>query len=125
MILTDGVTTFTHTRGVDNDPELVLEKSFSTTSGGLKRSQVSGKRYVDELTLRLTESEYRDLLDLMDQPSASYDYTPDTDLIPDFLSGSDFPMNVMLDIPKKQKRTWNGQVYIYVTLGISSVDFIT
>lgn len=124
MTLSDGTTTFTYIRGVDSTPDLNLERSESTTAGGLIRAQVSGKRYIDEITIRIDGDEYAELMDLLDQPSANYEYQPDDEDIPDFISTSLFPMDVSVDKPTIKQRTWNGAKYYYVTLVLKSVNYV-
>lgn len=122
MILTDGTTTFSYVRGEDYNSEINLERAEATTAGGLVRVQVSGKRLLDRVRVRLTESEYLSLNNLLDQPSANISYTPDE--IPGFMSQSDFPLLVSVNSPKIVDRAWNGAIYYYVELEIKSMDFI-
>ncbi len=122
MTITDGTTTFTYTGGVDTKPELVLERSQSTTSGGNRRAQVSGRRFVDTIKIRIDETDYASLTNLFNQPAANYDYQPDE--TPGFLTSGDFPMNVSVDIPRIETRAWNGEIFYYVSLKIESVGYV-
>ena len=126
MILTDGTTTFTHIRGADEDPNTILDESESTSAGGLLRGQVSGERFASKVTIRITPAERRTLVDLLNQPSANFDYTPDevTDEYSDLLGGNLFPMQVRVQMEKERKRVWNGEIFYYVTMGIKSVGYL-
>lgn len=126
MILTDGTTTFTYVRGSDEDPDTMLDESESTTAGGLLRGQVSGERFTSKVTVRITPAERRTLVDLLNQPSANFDYTPDTvsDEYIDLLGSNLFPMQVRVQLEKQRKRVWNGEIFYYITMNIKSVGYL-
>lgn len=122
MILTDGVDTFTYNGGTMHDDFLNLEKTIGLTSGGVQKSQVSGKRFVDTLQLRLTQGDFASLMQLLDKPSANYSYTPN--FIPSYLSVSDFPMDVSVDVPTKQAMVGGGERKFYVELKITGTSYV-
>lgn len=126
MILTDGTTTFTYARGSDEEPDTMLDESESTSAGGLLRGQVSGERFVSTVTVRITPAERRTLVDLLNQPSANFDYTPDTvsDEYTDLLGSDLFPMNVRVKLQRERKRVWNGEIFYYITMEIKSVGYL-
>lgn len=126
MTLSDGTTTFTYIRGSDEEPDTMLDESESTSAGGLLRGQVSGERFISKVTVRITPAERRTLVDLLNQPSANFDYTPDsvTDEYSDLLGGNLFPMQVRAKLDSERKRVWNGQVFYYITIGIKSVGYL-
>lgn len=122
MVLTDGVDVFTYNGGISNDDFLNLEKSIALTAGGTQKSQVSGKRFVDTLQLRLTQSDFASLMKLLDKPIAQYFYTPK--FIPSYLSDIDFPMIVSVDVPTKKGVVGGGERKFYVELKITSVSYV-
>ncbi len=126
MILTDGTTTFTHIRGSDEEPDTMLDESESTSAGGLLRGQVSGERFTSKVIIRITPAERRTLVDLLNQPSANFDYTPDsvTDEYSDLLGADLFPMQVRVKLMSDRKRVWNGEIFYYITMGIKGVGYL-
>lgn len=122
MILTDGIDIFTYNGGSTTDDQTPIEKTISTTAGGQLRGQVAGKRFVDTIQLRLQETEYLNLNNLLNKPVANYDYTPT--FIPAYLSASDFPMPVSVEAPTKQRISGGGTRKFWVELKISSVSYL-
>jgi hypothetical protein len=106
------------------DDFLVSYESEDITTGGMITAQQSGSRYVVvEKDIRLTGSEYKDLMDLLADGSSFYTYEPET--IPSFLSPSEFPMEVQIATPKKKSQAWGGsekKVFI-VDLEIKQVRY--
>lgn len=83
------------------------DESEDRTTGGEITSQVSGVRYkCIERNIRLTQTQYAALTDLLMDGSSSYTYLPNT--IPTVLTGITFPLEVRVRAPVKTNQAWGG-----------------
>lgn len=120
-ILTDGTTSLTWTDS-DFHADAQIELSRSKTAGAVWKTQVAGERMVASESLRLTEAQYRSLVNLL---KANYNYlyyTPNS--IPAEYTASQFPMKVTVDLQQKKAEAYNGAVIYHVMLDIQSAELL-
>lgn len=120
-IISDGTTELTFT-GVTSDDFQILDKSTRKTAGGGTRSVTAGRKFVTVEKYRMTGAEFRSLIELLDNNSTQYYFTPSK--VPDYMDSEDFPMLVNISAPKKSSQAGGGNKKYFVTLNIESVDYI-
>jgi hypothetical protein len=121
VIITDGTTSLTF-NGTRVDDFINIEKSRKVSAGGSIKSQTSGSRFAVIEELRLTGSEWDSLHALLTNGADTYYYTPTT--TPDYMSSSDFPMSVFIDVPTKTRHVGGGTKRYYIRLRIEGVDYL-
>ena len=104
------------------DDFLNIEQSSTRTAGGSTRTIRSGKRFIVSETIRLTESEYSNLITLLMNGSSDYYYTPTT--TPGYMNSSDFPMAVEIDVPEKTRVEGGGSKKFGVRLKITGAEYL-
>lgn len=123
MVLTDGTTTLTFSNS-DENINPVLEKNTKRTAGGNTRSITGGERALFNVTVRLTPTQYRTLLNLLNNGADNYFFTPQdstdtwmTSLYPDI----SFPLNVNIT---ETARKWDNRSYWYVEMQAESTGYV-
>lgn len=107
MTLTNGTKTITCAYSNLSD-DISLERSTAATASGYLQTQVGGERFGVVETLRLSASQYADLLDIMGSVDEIY-YTPTT-LTRGIFTRYTFPMAVDVSI-KETARVGSGPYY--------------
>lgn len=120
-IISDGTTDIT-LNGVTSDDFQILDKSTRKTAGGGTRSIVAGRKFVTVEKYRLTGAEYLTLIELLDNGSTQYYFTPST--IPDHMSSDDFPLLCNISAPKKERQAGGGDKKYYITIEFESVNYL-
>jgi len=119
MILTDGTTTVTIPYS-DDSLSPGIEASVVRTAGGNLRRVRGGERFNMTSKVRVTPTEYRSLLDLLNTDTANYFFTPSetfADLYPDIV----FPLNCVIN---GITLDWNNRKFYYVTLSIEGTSYV-
>jgi len=121
MIISDGTTDLTFT-GTQSFHFIRIDQSSSQTTGGSSRTIRSGKRFVTNEKIRVTGSELASLITLLTNGANEYYYTPSK--TPEFLSDTDFPMPVKIEVPKKNSQSGGGSIKHYIELDIEGADYL-
>lgn len=118
MVLGNGTTDYTFTSQEYND-DIVNIKSRKITAGGFIKSRTTGDRFTTSEIVRLTGTELSNLMDLINDNSPEYFYTPT--ITPPEWNDSFFPMSVSVEYKGKTTRAANGgDIIYYITLMIES-----
>ena len=120
-IISDGETDLTFV-GVNVDDFQNLDKSTRKTAGGGTRSIVAGRKFVAIEKYRMTGAEYKELIELLDNGSTQYYYTPS--IIPDHMNDEDFPLLCNISAPKKDSQAGGGVKKYFITLEFEGVDYL-
>ena len=121
MIITDGTTSLTYT-GTQFDDFLAIEQSSTRTAGAKTRTIRAGKRFTATEKILITGAELQELVDLLTNGADEYYYTPT--VTPDYLSSTDFPMQVNIGPPKKIRHSGGGGKKFHVELLIEGADLL-
>jgi len=118
-IISDGTTdlTFTFT---DEDYIPVWDKADKTSAKGTIKSQVAGERFRFNIRMRLTPTQVRSLIDLLNNQSNFYYYTPDETYAALF-SNVTFPLKANFSNLSSE---WDNRSRYYITLTVESVDYL-
>ncbi len=119
--LTDGTTTLTWTDS-DFHSDTEIELSRAKSAGAVWKTQVAGERMVASESLRLTEAQYRSLVNLLKSNYNYLYYTPA--VIPAEYTSSQFPMKVIVDLAKKASEAYSGAVIYHIKLEIQSSELL-
>jgi hypothetical protein len=122
MIISDGTTSLTFS-GTQVDDFIELQQSVVMSAGGQLKSQNVANRFIVNENIRVTGLQLSALMTLLSNESDYYYYTPT--VTPDYMSAGDFPMKVIINVPKKTAHARNGNDKIYyVSLTIQGYDYI-
>lgn len=120
MILSAGTNSLTSV-GTQFDDEPEIEMSSSMSSGGELKTQILGERFTFSEQLRLTETEYRTLVNILKDPLHEKYYTPTK--IPGYMTAADFPI-VVTGNSKKVRHAGNGEKLHYVLCNFRSTSLV-
>lgn len=121
--ISDGTTSLVFDYSTTDD-FIKSDESEDQTTGGKITSQQSGKRYVcTERNIRITGTQFRSLMNLIGNGASFYTYSPN--VIPSFMSSTDFPMQVRIRMPTKKGQAWGGvdKKVFYCDLEIEKIDY--
>ena len=119
MILSNGTTSVTiDTADGNGDFEQIKDKK--RTAGGQLRTRTTGMTYLVSEIFEATGTILNDVLDLINDNSSTYYYTPTT--IPPEFTSADFPMSVSIDYTGKSQKIYDGEIKYYATLAIESTE---
>ena len=117
MIISDGTTSITISTA-DGNGDFSQIKSRKVTAGGELRIRTTGDRYSVSETFEASGSELSDILELLNNNSSEYFYTPTT--VPPEFSSSYFPMSVDITYAGKIERIYSGEIKYFISLEIES-----
>ena len=118
-IISDGTTNIT-LDFVDETYDPILDKSVRTSTAGRLKSQVAGERLQISAKARVTQAQYRSIMDLLNNGATAYFYTPGDNLTT-YYANVTFPLEV--DISKITDSFDNKKIF-YIKFDVRSVSYI-
>jgi len=104
----------------DGNGDFEQIKSKKRTAGGQLRTRTTGNTYLVSEIFEATGTILNNVMDLINDNSATYYYTPTT--IPPEFTAADFPMSVSIDYTGKSQKVFDGEIKYYATLAIESTE---